>query len=264
MARIRTIKPKLFRHEALQDLERDNPGCHCILAFIGLFGHCDKGGKFEWRPRQLKLDILPFLDFDMGHTLQLLADAGQIEHYEVGGKEYGRIPSFPEHQRINGKESQEPDLFPEPNGETPVKQSGQQEGKEEGKGKRKGKGAAPAPVEVSEEVRAWCQKNGYDHPEATLAYLTDYAAANGKRYDDWDAALRNAIKGDWGKARENARKNPRAAPVTPPRHKCMKCSEPTHGREWKGHIYCEKHWQELYQAEGDKKLSDLLARKVAA
>lgn len=143
MPRIRTVKPDFFRHEGLQDLEQANPGKYPMLVFAGLWGHCDKAGTFEWRPRQLKLDILPFLDFDMAATLKLLADNGFVEHYEVDGKHYGHVPTFLEHQRISGKEAQEKEKFPKPtetqtgsNGEATGKQPRRQEGKgreEEGK-----------------------------------------------------------------------------------------------------------------------------------
>lgn len=148
MARIRTIKPEFFRHEGLQDLERLHPGKCPMLVFAGLFGHCDKGGVFEWKPRSLKLDILPFLDFDMVETLELLKDAGQIQQFEHEGKFYGVIPTFTEHQSIGGKESQAPVKFPRPNGETTGKERGSnREATEtagrEGKG-REGKGREPA------------------------------------------------------------------------------------------------------------------------
>lgn len=148
MARIRTIKPDFFRHEALQDLEAANPGQHVMLVFAALWGHCDKEGRFLWRPRSLKLDILPFLDFDLGASLMLLWEAGQVERYEIDGVEYGFVPTFKEHQRISGKEVQEPAKHPSPQeffprasqgsgGEATGKQSGSQEGKgreKEGKG----------------------------------------------------------------------------------------------------------------------------------
>jgi hypothetical protein len=123
MARIRTVKPEFFRHEALQDLEAANPGAYTMLVFAGLWGHCDKHGVFEYRPRTLKLDILPFLPFDMATTLDLLVSHGFVERVEVDGKCYGRIPSFTEHQRITGKEAQEPARH-----ELPCEASGQQQG----------------------------------------------------------------------------------------------------------------------------------------
>lgn len=119
MARIRSIRPEFFRHEGLQDLASKH-GAHVMLVFAGLWGHCDKSGRFECRPRQLKLDILPFLDFDMAETLSVLEVAGFIQTYSVNGKSYGFIETFVKHQRISGKEALEPSKLPEP----PVKQSG--------------------------------------------------------------------------------------------------------------------------------------------
>ena len=129
MARIRTIKPDFFRHEGLQDLAAQH-GAHVMLVFAGLWGHCDRFGRFECKPRHLKLDILPFLEFDMADTIRILEAAGFVQTYEVGSKRYGFIFSFAEHQRFGGKEASEPARYPEPpvktegsNGEATVKQS---------------------------------------------------------------------------------------------------------------------------------------------
>lgn len=172
MARIRSIKPEFFRDETLQDLEADNPGQHVMLVFAGLWGHCDKEGRFAWKPRTLKLDILPFLDFDLRESLALLKDAGFIKQYEIDGVLYGEVPTFKEHQRISGKEAQEDAKCPEPNGylegstgEATGKQSGRQEGKgREGNGVQEGKGIVPGEVSpvspsgpdpVARMVEAW-------------------------------------------------------------------------------------------------------------
>lgn len=114
MARIRTVKPKFFRHEGLQDLERQHAGSYPMLVYIGLWTACDRFGRFDWNARQLKLDILPFLEFDMGSTLELLADANQLISYEAGGKRFGYIPKFLEHQRITGTEAKSDGQYPEP------------------------------------------------------------------------------------------------------------------------------------------------------
>lgn len=124
MARIRTVKPEFFRHELLQDLEITYQGKCPMLVFEGLWGHCDKAGRFEWKPRQLKLDILPFLPFDMAETLKILEQAKLINRYSVGGVEYGEIPSFTDHQRISGKESEQPERFPGPIREAKGKHKG--------------------------------------------------------------------------------------------------------------------------------------------
>lgn len=165
MPRIRTIKPSFFRHEVLQDLERESPGKHPMLVFAALWGHCDSKGRFEWKPRHLKLDILPFLDFDMAESLELLSGAGLIRYYCVEDKEYGEVPTFLEHQRITGKEATSGERYPSPpkkqqgiTGETPVKPRGNNgasskkqpdaQEKEEERGKRKEEGEPPCHDEV--------------------------------------------------------------------------------------------------------------------
>jgi hypothetical protein len=158
VSRIRTIKPDLLRHEALQTLEQNNPGSSVILVFIGLLTACDRLGHFPWEPRQLKLDIFPFLSFDMGKTLALLRENSFILQYEVGGKLFGEIPTFTKHQRISGKEAYEPPRYPQgSNGEASEKQLGKREREVEverevgkGNGIRKGKGEVlePAPLHL--------------------------------------------------------------------------------------------------------------------
>ena len=117
MARIRTIKPEFFRHEELQELEIEMPGQYPMMVFSALWGHCDKNGVFEWKPRQLQLDIIPFVweatGKHLGSTLEALVKRNFIETYTDGRKIYGFIPTFKEHQRINGKEAQAPAQFPE-------------------------------------------------------------------------------------------------------------------------------------------------------
>lgn len=192
MARIRTVKPEYFRHEGLQDLESANPGCHTMLVFAGLWGQCDKNGRFEWKPRTLKLDILPFIDFDMGKTLSLLCEAGFVRKYINDGREYGEIESFEKHQRISGKEAQEPGKHPAPIeyiqgsiGEAPEKQLGWQEGKgrereEEGKGKDKYVEALHARREQVAAV--------FSHWQKTLGH--DRAVLDDKRRKIIDARLK--------------------------------------------------------------------------
>jgi hypothetical protein len=67
MARIRTVKPELFRHDSLFEAEQE---CQLPLrlAFIGLFTCCDREGRFRWRLRQLKLDVLPYDSIDFFHA----------------------------------------------------------------------------------------------------------------------------------------------------------------------------------------------------
>jgi hypothetical protein len=106
MARIRSIKPEFFIDEDLQDLEAANPGAYCMLVFSGLWTVADREGRFEWRPRRLKLEILPFLDYDLGVTLDLLDEHGYLIRYEVEGRTYGFIKNWSRHQLVPRDEPQ--------------------------------------------------------------------------------------------------------------------------------------------------------------
>lgn len=111
MGRIRTVKPELFTHEELFDLERDS-GLSIRIAFAGLFTCCDKAGRFKWKPRTLKLAVLPHDDVDFSRVLDALATRGFIVKYASEGVEYGFIPTWEKHQVLNNRET-ESDL-PEP------------------------------------------------------------------------------------------------------------------------------------------------------
>ncbi len=103
MPRIRTVKPDLFRHEELFEAEISY-NLPLRIAFVGLFTCCDREGRFRWKPRILKLDILPFDDIDFTLVLEALVNSGFIQKYIYDGKEYGIIPSWHRHQVINSKE----------------------------------------------------------------------------------------------------------------------------------------------------------------
>jgi hypothetical protein len=104
MARIRTVKPELFRHEDLFEAEKEF-NLPLRVAFIGLFTCCDREGRFRWRPRILKLDILPYDDVDMSRVLDALCTRGFLVKYEANGELYGCVLSFNKHQVINNRES---------------------------------------------------------------------------------------------------------------------------------------------------------------
>ena len=105
MARIRSIKPEFFRHAGLYDAERET-GLPLRVAFAGLWTCADRDGRFRWRPRELKLDCLPFDDVDFSRVLDALTTRGFLVRYACQDEEFGCIPSFKRHQVINNKERQ--------------------------------------------------------------------------------------------------------------------------------------------------------------
>ncbi len=234
MARIRTIKPDFFRHEGLQELELAHPGEYPMFVFAGLWGHCDKAGRFEWKPRMLKLDILPFLDFDMAGTLEILERADFVRRYEVDGKTYGVIDSFPEHQRIGGKEAQDPEKFPAPTEkqEGSTREAlGKQKGLQEGKGREEeGNGVNPAPknparfdpmqhllgLEVTEPVaRDWLALRKTKRAPATETAINGIITEAIKASLTLQAALEVCCKNGWQgfEAKWLEGKNARAGPT---------------------------------------------------
>jgi hypothetical protein len=112
MGRIRTVKPELFKHGGLFDAEQET-GLPLRLAFIGMFTVCDREGRFKWRPRELKLDVLPYDAVDFSCVLDALATRGYLVKYESAGVEYGCIPTWNAHQSINNKETES--KIPPPN-----------------------------------------------------------------------------------------------------------------------------------------------------
>src|SRR5512137_2592634 len=123
MPRIRSVKPEFFRHELLNQLEEDNPGLRIMSVFCGLWCQCDKQGVFPYKPKSLKLDILPFVTYDIAETMRILEKNGFIERFTSEGKEYAFIPTFHTHQRISGEECKQSPKYPEP----PRKQEGSTE-----------------------------------------------------------------------------------------------------------------------------------------
>lgn len=228
MARIRSIKPEFFRHEALFEAEQADK-LPLRLAYIGLWTAADKEGRFKWQPRALKLDCLPYDSCDFSRVLDALATRGFIQKYEHEGQFYGFIPSWKAHQVINNRETES--ILPDPHESTVLTREArvndasstrlkhaQGEGKgKEGKGRegeREGRVNAdisvepvadkkqklrtiPADFGISDAVRAWSAQNGFMRLSERLEHFTGYAKASGKTYADWDQAFMNAIRGDW-------------------------------------------------------------------
>ena len=141
MARIRTVKPELFKHEELYELEQEHK-LPLRLAFIGLWCVCDREGRFKWRPNQLKIEILPYDKIDFSRVLDALATREFVVEYTSDtGERYGYVPTFTDHQVINNRESQSQLLCPfdacatrDPRGLSMHKGKGKERKGKEGKG----------------------------------------------------------------------------------------------------------------------------------
>lgn len=153
MARIRTIKPEFFRHEALYEAECAER-LPLRIAFAGLFTVADREGRFKWAPRVLKLDVLPFDDLKFEDVLCALEKHRFIVRYEVGGEVFGYIPTFTKHQHVNQREAES--NIPSPD-EAGARTCENIPARVEGKGReqereQEGKGTEPAPEAESPKV----------------------------------------------------------------------------------------------------------------
>lgn len=105
--RSRNIKPGFFKSEQLA-------GCDPLarILFAGLWCCSDREGRFEWRPKRLKVEILPYDNCDIGELLLELQQHNLVFAYSVNGNDYGCIPAFQKHQNPHPHEKKS--IIPEP------------------------------------------------------------------------------------------------------------------------------------------------------
>jgi len=117
MGRTRHLHPSFFRHAGLFDAERET-GLPVRVGFAGLWTVADREGRFRWRPREIKPDILPYDEVDFSAVLEALEQRGFVVRYVVSGKEFGWIPTFLDWQKPHPREA--PSRIPPPTeGEPP-------------------------------------------------------------------------------------------------------------------------------------------------
>jgi hypothetical protein len=77
------------------------------LAFLGLECWTDREGRFEWKPRELKLNIMPYDPHDFAAVLDAMQHGNLVQRYEVAGRSFGVInPELWRQQNINKNEAQ--------------------------------------------------------------------------------------------------------------------------------------------------------------
>ncbi len=214
MSRIRTIKPDFFRHELIQSL-----GAMAMVFFAGLWTVADKNGVFEWKPRHLKLDICPFMDYDPQETLEALQQAGFVTWFEADGRPYGIVNEFKKHQHLNKKEEASPGRYPVPDWfdsgtvpapsqhhpstiPTPCKDAKEKE--EEKEEEKEKENITPLPPKGArgvfkkpslEEVSEYMAERNWSSPAIEAGKFVDFYASKGwvvgkSPMKDWKAAVR--------------------------------------------------------------------------
>lgn len=99
--RSRNIKPMFFKDENLVELPFEYR-----LLFVGLWCYADKAGRFECRPKRIKMEIFPADDVDVEEGISKLISVGAIRVYQNNGKILCEIPGFAVHQRPHHTEAE--------------------------------------------------------------------------------------------------------------------------------------------------------------
>lgn len=227
MARARNIKPSFFTNEVLGTLDPI-----VAMTFVGLWCLADRTGRMEDRPLRIKAELFPYREgLDVNGYLTVLERHGFIDRYEVDGQKYIQVLKFEKHQSPHHTEKAKG--YPEKpasnghSGALTVKQpidNSQKQVPERSDSLipdslnhdlliQKSAAKAPAPKKVdrkipmpenfgiSERVRQWADKNGFDRLDEHLESLKRKTAANGYKKISWDDFFMEAIREDWAKLR---------------------------------------------------------------
>jgi len=95
MSHICIIKPEFWTDEDVVELSPLSR-----LTFIGLWTVADREGRFRWKPRTLKVQILPFDKIDFSLILNELEKLGFIYKINLNGEIYGCVREWSRWQRI--------------------------------------------------------------------------------------------------------------------------------------------------------------------
>ena len=108
MARARNIKPSFFTNDDLGELKP-----LARLLFIGLWAIADYKGCFEYKPKRLKIQVLPYDDCNIEELANDLDKSGFISIYSVQGQQYGKVLNFSKHQNPHKNERDKGSLIPD-------------------------------------------------------------------------------------------------------------------------------------------------------
>lgn len=108
MARARNIKPSFFVNEELGELP-----ALARLAFIGMWTIADYKGCFEFKPKRLKVQLLPYDECDFEEIAINLDKSGFISIYSVAGQRYIKILNFEKHQNPHKNERESGSEIPD-------------------------------------------------------------------------------------------------------------------------------------------------------
>lgn len=108
MARSRNLKPNFFSNELMAE---NNPLGR--LLFLGMTTLADYKGDLEWRPKRIKVQILPYDECSVTKLAINLEQSRFIRFYSDGVKVYVHIENFTKHQNPHKNERAQGSDIPE-------------------------------------------------------------------------------------------------------------------------------------------------------
>lgn len=108
MARARNIKPSFFTNDELSELEP-----LARLLFIGMWTIADFKGCFEYKPKRIKVQLLPYDDCDIESLAINLDKSGFISIYSVLDQLYIKVLNFDKHQNPHKNEKDKGSEIPD-------------------------------------------------------------------------------------------------------------------------------------------------------
>ncbi|ENW00178.1 hypothetical protein F938_00822 [Acinetobacter bereziniae LMG 1003 = CIP 70.12] len=108
MARARNIKPSFFTNDELSELDP-----LARLLFIGMWTVADHKGCFEYKPKRLKVQLLPYDECNIEELTINLEKSGFIAIYSVQGQQYIKVINFEKHQNPHKNEREKGSELPD-------------------------------------------------------------------------------------------------------------------------------------------------------
>ena len=94
--RIRSTKPEFWASQLIARWPYESRLC-----YIALWNEADDEGRFRAAMAYLKGRLFPYESFNMGEVLAPLVTSRRVILYTAGGEDFGFLPTFRRHQRIN-------------------------------------------------------------------------------------------------------------------------------------------------------------------
>jgi hypothetical protein len=187
VGRIRSIHPEQWTDEAFVS-------CSPLarLLSIALRNEADDQGVFEWKPRAIKMRVLPADNCDVNELLEELISSNQVIRFASEGRQFGFLRNFTRFQKPKKPQIRFPSPPLDMLGSEKVG-TGAADGEGEGIGEERREANASRDATVDDEIKALADSLGVN-PDAELVKFSDWKTANGRRFKNDRAAFRNWLR----------------------------------------------------------------------